>query len=213
MIGWARPELTPSKGQKTVPGHVTWSSVWFHLTPDSGLPVGCFTNVSWALQNNLANIQCQKSHLRWEFQAETFYMCPKHGFGHTYKVSARKFHTWDFCNTKISREYIGELTKHYWNNPQAPQGLESSQDFTRSRTTLKFWSATMFRAAARNFGPLHKFELPTVIADSVSRATRVFSLALLGHVTGHMVSHMVPIGRCRPPYWEIFTVNNLATVF
>ena len=75
MIGWARPELTPSKGQKTVPGHVTWSSVWFHLTPDSGLPVGCFTNVSWALQNNLANIQCQKSHLRWEFQAETFYMC------------------------------------------------------------------------------------------------------------------------------------------
>ena len=83
----------------------------------------------------------------------------------------------------------------------------------RSRTTLKFWSATMFGAAARNFGPVHKFELPTVIADSVPRATRVFSLASVGHVTGHMVSHMVPIARCRPPYWKIFTVNNLATVF
>ena len=35
----------------------------------------------------------------------------------------------------------------------------------------------MFGAAARNFGPVHKFELPTVIADSVPRATRVFSLA------------------------------------
>ena len=84
---------------------------------------------------------------------------------------------------------------------------------TRSRTTLKFWSATMFWTAARNFGPVHKFELPTVIADSVPRATRVFSLASVGHVTGHMVSHMVPIARCRPPYWKIFTVNNLATVF
>ena len=79
----------------------------------------------------------------------------------------------------------------------------------RSRTTLKFWSATMFGAAARNFGPVHKFELPTVIADCVPRATRVFSLASVGH----MVSHMVPMARCRPPYWKIFTVNNLATVF
>ena len=84
---------------------------------------------------------------------------------------------------------------------------------TRSRTTLKFWSATMLGAAARNFGPVHKFELPTVIADSVPRATRVFSLASVGHVTGHMVCHMVPIARCRLPYWKIFTVNNLATVF
>ena len=51
------------------------------------------------------------------------------------------------------------------------------------------------------------------IADSVSRATHVFSLASVGHVTGHRVSHIVPIARCRPPYWKIFTVNNLATVF
>ena len=84
---------------------------------------------------------------------------------------------------------------------------------TRLRTLLKFWSATMFGAVARNFGPLHKFELPTVIADSVLQVTRVFSLASVGHVTGHMVSHMVPIAQCWPPYWKIFTVNNLATVF
>ena len=56
-------------------------------------------------------------------------------------------------------------------------------DVFRSRTPLKFWSATaatMFWAAAQNFGPLRKFELPLVIADSVLRATRVFSLALSG---------------------------------
>ena len=47
-------------------------------------------------------------------------------------------------------------------------------------------------AAARNFGPVHNFELPTVIAKSVIRATRVFSLASVGHVTGHMV-HDRPI--------------------
>ena len=36
----------------------------------------------------------------------------------------------------------------------------------RSRTPLKFWTATTFGVAGRNFGPLHNFELPTVIADS-----------------------------------------------
>ena len=70
----------------------------------------------------------------------------------------------------------------------------------RLRTTLKFWSTTIFGAAAQKFGSLHKFELPTVIADTVPRATRVVSLASVGHVTaGHSVSHMVPIARCRPP--------------
>ena len=32
-----------------------------------------------------------------------------------------------------------------------------------------------------------------MIADSVPRATHVFSLASVGHVTGYMVSHMVPM--------------------
>ena len=48
-----------------------------------------------------------------------------------------------------------------------------------------------------------------VIADAVPRATRIFSLASVGHMTGHMVL----IARCQPPYWKIRTVNNLATVF
>ena len=121
-------------------------------------------------------------------------------------------------NCNIHTETTARAPANYWRVlgwGVGPQGFEhrGSEGFTRSRTTLKFWSATMLGAAARNFGPVHKFELPTVIADSVPRATRVFSLASVGHVTGHMVSHMVPIARCRPPYWKIFTVNNLATVF
>ena len=38
------------------------------------------------------NVQCQKSHLWWEWQAETLYMFPKHGFGHTYKNAAWNSH-------------------------------------------------------------------------------------------------------------------------
>ena len=39
-------------------------------------------------------------------------VCPKHGFGHTYEVSAWNSHKmYDFCNTQISREYLGELAK------------------------------------------------------------------------------------------------------
>ena len=78
----------------------------------------------------------------------------------------------------------------------------------RLRTPLKFWSATMFEAAAWNFGPPHNFEPPTVIANGVPWATRVFSLVSVGCVTGHMV----PIAWCWLPYWKIGTVNNLATV-
>ena len=79
---------------------------------------GCFTNVSWALQN----IQCQKSHLWWEFQAETLYVCPKPCFGHTHKVSAwNSYKKFDFCNTQIAREYLGELAKRLWNNPLVVQ--------------------------------------------------------------------------------------------
>ena len=87
------------------------------------------------------------------------------------------------------------------------------EDLKKLRTPLKFWSATMFEAAVQNFGPLHNFEPPTVIADAVPRATHVFSLASVGHVTSHMVSHMVQNAQCRLPYWKILTVNNLAKVF
>ena len=47
----------------------------------------CFTNVWQAFQNNLMKIlQCQKSHLWWEFQAETMCVCSKHSFGQTFKL-------------------------------------------------------------------------------------------------------------------------------
>ena len=44
---------------------------------------GCFTNVSISktFSQNLCIAEIK-------FQAETMYVCPKHGFGHTYKVSA-----------------------------------------------------------------------------------------------------------------------------
>ena len=47
-----------------------------------------------------------------EFEAEILYACPKPCFGHTYKVLAWNSHKkYDFCNTQISREYLGELVK------------------------------------------------------------------------------------------------------
>ena len=119
----------------------------------------------------------------------------------------------DWYGKKVS---LNPVSGNFFSENMGPASTWSHGRFSvtvnRSRT-LKFWSATMFGAAARNFGPVHKFELPTVIADSVPQATRIFSLISVGHVTGHMVSHMVPMARCRPPYWKIFTVNNLATVF
>ena len=48
----------------------------------------------------------------------------------------------------------------------------------------------------RNFGLLHKFELPTVIADSVPRATRIFSLASVGRSRDR--SHGESYGPDRP---------------
>ena len=50
------------------------------------------------------NTQQQKSHLWWEFQSENLYVCPKQGFGHTYKVSAwNSHHKYYLCNTQILR--------------------------------------------------------------------------------------------------------------
>ena len=112
---------------------------------------------------------------------------------------------WIWCQCELSSIYTG--TTRY-----SSELCGATLDHIRLRTTLKFWSATMFEAAVQNFGPVQNFEPPTVIADAVPRATHIFSLASVGHVTGHMVSHMVPISRCRPPYWKIRTVNNLATV-
>ena len=46
------------------------------------------------------------------------YMCPKHGFGHTYKVSAWNSHDkYDFWHCIFSRGYFEELEKRQWDNP------------------------------------------------------------------------------------------------
>ena len=42
-----------------------------------------------------------------EFQAEVVYICPKHGFGHTYNVSVWNSHKkYDFCNTKFTEHIL-----------------------------------------------------------------------------------------------------------
>ena len=57
------------------------------------------------------NILCQKSHLRWEFHAETLYVCPKL-WAHVQNFSLKfSYDKYDFCNTQISREYFKELMK------------------------------------------------------------------------------------------------------
>ena len=83
-------------------------------------PGGCFTNVSRALQNNLVKIYNARNHTISEnFKLK---LCPKHGFGHTYQVSARNSHKrYGFCNTHTHFKIIfGELPKCWWNNPLIP---------------------------------------------------------------------------------------------
>ena len=66
--------------------------------------------------------------------------CPKHGFGHTYKVSAWNSHeNYDFCNTQISKEYLGELAKRQWNNPQISFSLVSYQGSPIANTMVDWW--------------------------------------------------------------------------
>ena len=61
-------------------------------------PDGCFTNVSRALQNNLAKIHNTRNHI--------------YDQNFMYKVSAWKSdHKHYICNTQISRNYFGELAK------------------------------------------------------------------------------------------------------
>ena len=60
-------------------------------------------------------IQGRKSPLRWEPQAEILHACPKHVFGHTYKVPAWNPHKrYDFRTTQTSRGHYESLVKHPW---------------------------------------------------------------------------------------------------
>ena len=65
-----------------------------------GCPGGCFTNVSRALQNNLAKIYNARNNIYAEnFKLKPLYVCP---------ISHKKY---DINNIQISREYFGELAK------------------------------------------------------------------------------------------------------
>ena len=77
-------------------------------------PDGCFTNILWAVKNNLTEIYNARNHIYGEnFKLKLCMCAQKYGVGHTYKVSAWNSQKYDFCNTQIFflTEYSGELTK------------------------------------------------------------------------------------------------------
>ena len=72
-------------------------------------PVHCFTNVSQALQNNITKINNARNHIYGENSTLKLCAC---AFGHMYKVTAWNSHKkYNFGNTQISRENVGELAK------------------------------------------------------------------------------------------------------
>ena len=72
---------------------------------------GCFTNVSWALQNILSKFVFYRNRASYENFKLKLCMC--HGFGHTYKVSAwNSHHKCVFWYCVFSWDYFGELPKH-----------------------------------------------------------------------------------------------------
>ena len=134
--GWSQPSQNHNKSQQIMNSVLIWLGklpwkplllyclgvLYLSQVTTTHLKIrGCFTNVSRALQNNIAKIYSAKIQIYGENSKLTLYVCPKPCFGHTYKVSAWNFHKkHDFCNTQISREYSEELAKHLCNNPQAP---------------------------------------------------------------------------------------------
>ena len=79
----------------------------FFLVPGSQQPAGgCFTNVSRALQNNIAKIYNASNHIygnnfRLKRVSQAWF------WAHA-QICNLKF-SYTFCNTYISREYFGEL--------------------------------------------------------------------------------------------------------
>ena len=75
-----------------------------------------FPNLSWAVQNNLAEIYNVRNHIYGANFKLKLYMCA-HNMAlmcaQNHKVSTWNSHKkYDFCNSKILREYFGELVKH-----------------------------------------------------------------------------------------------------
>ena len=113
---------------------VTHGLIWFYRKyTNRRVSGGCFTNVSRALQNNLAKINiCRKSHLWWEFQAETLHVCPKRVFSLKFSWEVRFLQYTNFermfwraretlvkqppdpCNTTFVTTSTTPLTANQW---------------------------------------------------------------------------------------------------
>ena len=86
---------------------------------------GCFTDVSAARQNNLTKIHNARNQIYGENSKLKF--CTS---AQTMALGAQNC---IFYNTKISREYLGELAIRQWNNPLM---AERKMDFTMPGTHM-----------------------------------------------------------------------------
>ena len=92
----------------SLPRFITTRTQWLIRASPGGRP----TNAPRAPQNNLTKIHNTRNHTLWrEPQAETPYVSPKHGLGHTHKAPAR--HPPDI---DPDAHYFNELNAHISQN-------------------------------------------------------------------------------------------------
>ena len=95
-----------------------------------------FRELSKIFSRNLYTVLL-KSYFLWEFQAETLYVCPKHGFGHTYKVSAwnsqHKCHFWHCIFSRYYLESSGNVSE------TSPWLLPTPSVAINSMVSLPIW--------------------------------------------------------------------------
>ena len=75
---------------------------------------GCFTDVSWALQNIFSKFMHCRNRTSYDiFKLKLCNCMCAQSFGLTYQVSAwNSHHICDFWHSILSRDYFGELVKH-----------------------------------------------------------------------------------------------------
>ena len=80
---------------------------------DVNKPGGCFTNVSWALQDILSKfVYCRNRTSDENFKPKLCTCAQSQCFGHTYRVSAwNSHHKCDFWHCVVLQDYFGELAK------------------------------------------------------------------------------------------------------
>ena len=87
------------------------SLLWQYLYIDE-LPIQNLGVVSLTFRELSKIIQCQKSHSWWEFQGETLYVCPEHGFAHLQRFTLKSHKKYNFCKIQISIIYILESSRN-----------------------------------------------------------------------------------------------------